>query len=196
MKDSIEYIDREMAEELANMLDDFASTYIPDHCSEQRKDPVGSPDEVENNLLHGNLSRYTDWLEECIDSSDDRGMINAARNILDELDDYRIYTTGRFAPEGEMIGDTGVTVGELAGKLDQFGYDIDPYGYFDDNETREDGLASMMDDLREGTYPRLQKYLQEVIDEGFDCAPEAQEILDVLNEYDALFRSKGGKTMC
>ena len=31
-----------------------------------------------------------------------------------------------------------VTLDELAAKLDQFGYDFDPYGYMDAVETREE----------------------------------------------------------
>ena len=36
-----------------------------------------------------------------------------------------------------------VTLDELAAKLDQFGYDFDPYGYMDAVETREEGFAQI-----------------------------------------------------
>lgn len=80
--------------------------------------------------------------------------------------------------------DEKVTLDELAAKLDQFGYDFDPYGYMDSVDSREEGFAQIKDELRQGKLSGYREYLQEVRDEGDEFAEEAKEILDLMDRYE------------
>ena len=46
--------------------------------------------------------------------------------------------------------DEKVTLDELVAKLDQFGYDFDPYGYMDAVDSREEGFAQIKEELQQG----------------------------------------------
>ena len=77
-----------------------------------------------------------------------------------------------------------VTLDELAAKLDQFGYDFDPYGYMDAVETREEGFAKIREDLHKGNLSGYREYLQEVVAEEGDFATEARDLLDLMDCYE------------
>lgn len=80
--------------------------------------------------------------------------------------------------------DEMVTLDALAAKLEQFGYDFDPYEYMDSVETREEGLAQIREDLRQGNFSGYREYLQEVAEDGEDFAPEAEQLLDMMDRYE------------
>ena len=77
-----------------------------------------------------------------------------------------------------------VTLDELAAKLDQFGYDFDPYGYMDAVETREEGFAQIREELHKGNLSGYREYLQEVVAEEGDFATEAKDLLDLMDRYE------------
>ena len=80
--------------------------------------------------------------------------------------------------------DEKVTLDELVAKLDQFGYDFDPYGYMDSVDSREEGFAQIKEELQQGKLSGYREYLQEVRDEGDEFAGEAKEILDLMDRYE------------
>ena len=80
--------------------------------------------------------------------------------------------------------DEKVTLDELVAKLDQFGYDFDPYGYMDAVDSREEGFAQVKEELQQGKLSGYREYLQEVRDEGDEFAGEAKEILDLMDRYE------------
>jgi hypothetical protein len=80
--------------------------------------------------------------------------------------------------------DEKVTLDELVAKLDQFGYDFDPYGYMDAVDSREEGFAQIKEELQQGKLSGYREYLQEVRDEGDEFAGEAKEILDLMDRYE------------
>lgn len=80
--------------------------------------------------------------------------------------------------------DEDVTLDELAAKLDQFGYDFDPYGYMDAVETRDEGFAQIREDLHKGNLSGYREYLQEVVAEEGDFAMEARNLLDLMDRYE------------
>lgn len=80
--------------------------------------------------------------------------------------------------------DEKVTLDELAAKLDQFGYDFDPYGYTDAVETRVEGFAQIREDLHKGTLSGYREYLQEVVAEEGEFATEAKDLLDLMDRYE------------
>lgn len=77
-----------------------------------------------------------------------------------------------------------VTVDELAAKLDQFGYDFDPYGYMDNVSSREEGIAQIKGDLLRGNLSGYREYLQEVVEEEGEFAQEAADLLDMMDRYE------------
>jgi len=77
-----------------------------------------------------------------------------------------------------------VTVDELAAKLDQFGYDFDPYGYMDSAGSREEGIAQIKGDLLRGNLSGYREYLQEVVEEEGEFAQEAADLLDLMDRYE------------
>ena len=77
-----------------------------------------------------------------------------------------------------------VTVDELAAKLDQFGYDFDPYGYMDNVSSREEGIAQIKGDLLRGNLSGYREYLQEVVEEEGEFAQEAADVLDMMDRYE------------
>lgn len=77
-----------------------------------------------------------------------------------------------------------VTVDELAAKLDQFGYDFDPYGYMDNVSSREEGIAQIKGDLLRGNLSGYREYLQEVVEEEGEFAQEAAGLLDMMDRYE------------
>ena len=77
-----------------------------------------------------------------------------------------------------------VTVDELAAKLDQFGYDFDPYGYMDNVSSREEGIAQIKGDLLRGNLSGYREYLQEVVEEEGEFAQEAAYLLDMMDRYE------------
>jgi hypothetical protein len=77
-----------------------------------------------------------------------------------------------------------VTVDELAAKLDQFGYDFDPYGYMDNVSSREEGIAQIKGDLLGGNLSGYREYLQEVVEEEGEFAQEAADLLDMMDRYE------------
>ena len=77
-----------------------------------------------------------------------------------------------------------VTVDELAAKLDQFGYDSDPYGYMDNVSSREEGIAQIKGDLLRGNLSGYREYLQEVVEEEGEFAQEAADLLDMMDRYE------------
>lgn len=82
------------------------------------------------------------------------------------------------------MNDENVTLDELAAKLDQFGYDFDPYGYMDAVETREEGFAQIREELHKGNLSGYREYLQEVVAEEGDFATEARDLLDLMDCYE------------
>ncbi|MEE8886132.1 MAG: hypothetical protein SOI56_06130 [Eubacteriales bacterium] len=77
-----------------------------------------------------------------------------------------------------------VTVDELAGKLNQFGYDFDPYGYADSVDSMEEGFAQIRGELLKGNLSGYREYLQEVAEEKGEFAQEAEELLDLMDRYE------------
>ena len=77
-----------------------------------------------------------------------------------------------------------VTVDELAAKLDQFGYDFDPYGYMDSVSSREEGIAQIKGDLLRGNLSGYREYLQKVVEEEGEFAQEAADLLDLMDRYE------------
>lgn len=82
------------------------------------------------------------------------------------------------------MSDEKVTLDELAAKLDQFGYDFDPYGYMDAVSTREEGFEQIREELRQGKLSGYREYLQEVLDEEGEFAGEAEQLLDLMDRYE------------
>lgn len=80
--------------------------------------------------------------------------------------------------------DENITLDGLATKLDQFGYDFDPYGYMDAVETREEGFAQIREELQKGNLSGYREYLQEVVVEEVDFATEARNLLDLMDRYE------------
>ena len=78
-----------------------------------------------------------------------------------------------------------VTLDELAAKLDQFGYDFDPYGYMDAVETREEGFEQIREELRKGHLSGFREYLKEIVEEEGDFAGEAEDILRLMDRYES-----------
>jgi len=78
-----------------------------------------------------------------------------------------------------------VTLDELAAKLDQFGYDFDPYGYMDAVSSREEGFEQIREELRQGKLSGYREYLQEVLDEEGEFAGEAEQLLDLMDRYES-----------
>lgn len=76
----------------------------------------------------------------------------------------------------------------LAVEIDQFVYDYDPHEYRDVTESREEGVESLYESIKNGDVEHITNWLQEVISEG--AVPEetnrAQELLKKLSEYKPL----------
>lgn len=77
-----------------------------------------------------------------------------------------------------------VTIDELAAGLDQFGYDFDPYGYMDEVSSREEGFVQIKGELLKGNLSGYRDYLQEVVEDEGEFAPEAADLLDLMNRYE------------
>jgi hypothetical protein len=77
-----------------------------------------------------------------------------------------------------------VTIDELAEKLNQFGYDFDPYGYMDDVSSKEEGFAQIKGELLKGNLYGYRDYLKEVVEEEGKFAPEASDLLDLMDRYE------------
>ena len=80
--------------------------------------------------------------------------------------------------------DEKITMDELAEKLNQFGYDFDPYGYMDSVDSREEGFAQIKGELLKGNLDGYREYLQEVAEEKGEFAPEAENLLDLMDRYE------------
>jgi hypothetical protein len=79
--------------------------------------------------------------------------------------------------------DERITTDELAAKLDQFGYDFDPYGYVDDVSSREEGFLQIRSELLKGNTDGYRNYLQEVAEEEGEFADEAKNLVSMLDRY-------------
>ena len=75
---------------------------------------------------------------------------------------------------------------QLVGELDQFAYDLDPYGYQDEAGSREEGLAQIQGMLKEGDIESIQDGLRQNLEDikGDDPELEAQgeKLLQKLEE--------------
>jgi hypothetical protein len=87
-----------------------------------------------------------------------------------------------------------VTLDELAAKLDQFGYDFDPYDYMDAVETREEGFEQIREELPKGHLSGFREYLTA----GFLYVNDVRRLenMDLVPEEEGgnLFLVKGSMT--
>lgn len=77
-------------------------------------------------------------------------------------------------------------VKRLAGEIDQFAYDLDPYKYRDNHNSRSEGTKSILMDLMSGRVDVLIQWFQNVADvgESKESIKEAVRLVEQLKLYD------------
>ena len=72
---------------------------------------------------------------------------------------------------------------KLANGLDQFIYDLDPYGYREKHDSRKDGLQNICADLLSGKVSILMQRLESAINEHSPNEEIAKQLMSQLKEY-------------
>ena len=72
----------------------------------------------------------------------------------------------------------------LAKRLDDFNYELDPYGYLDTYDNRENGYADMLDAIRSGGIENIAEDMQaKMSDYPEEMKEEAEEIIREINKF-------------
>lgn len=134
-------------------------------------------------------------LDYVLDITDDPKAIEHITEIMDKMPDIE----ARGALEKWQAA-------FLAAEIDQLSFDYDPYQYQDTVEDRDEQIASIMEDIRNGNTGYLQDFLNALVSESIrggiadvfgqgvalddsgavQAARKAQELLDKLAEYKPL----------
>ncbi|WP_102342443.1 hypothetical protein [Galactobacillus timonensis] len=72
---------------------------------------------------------------------------------------------------------------DLAGKLNDFGWEVLPYESGDNFNSPEEALEDIKESLREGQTDHYREYLQSFLDEGIEVDFDVQGLIDDIDKF-------------
>ena len=79
---------------------------------------------------------------------------------------------------------------DLAGKLNDFGWEVLPYETGDNFNSPEEALEEIKEALRDGQADHYREYLQSFLDEGMDVNFDVQGLIDDIDKFQKIYAAK------